>query len=372
MKKKLGIAAMLAVVMLAGCVPGSSSEKPSALPEDSTKTEVPADSQTVGSTEPLRVGIMPSAVGAPVQYAQENGYFEEEGLTVETVIFLSCSPINEAIAAEELDVACSGAATIFSLATGQVKLLADVAASGGMGIWVRPDNGIMTVQGEAEGLPDMYGSAETVKGQTFICSLGTASQFNVLRYLEQLGLNETDVEIVHMEFGAGAQAFNAGQGDAIATFAPYSSQVEAEGAVKCCTFEDATGTALYDRIFARNQGVETRRDDLVKFMRAVSRAMEVLGNDEEVRKEFSMRWFAEEGRTYDDATMAQEMIDRPYVTKEVLESDTYIFGEAMIGYGEFNVNIGKLEEDSIENVKNCFDASILEEATEVDVKVPAE
>ena len=85
-----------------------------------------------------------------------------------------------------------------------------------------------------------------------------------------------------------------------------------------------------------------------------------------------MRWFAEEGRTYDDATMAQEMIDRPYVTKEVLESDTYIFGEAMIGYGEFNVNIGKLEEDSIENVKNCFDASILEEATEVDVKVPAE
>ena len=108
MKKKLGIAAMLAVVMLAGCVPGSSSEKPSALPEDSTKTEVPADSQTGGSTEPLRVGIMPSAVGAPVQYAQENGYFEEEGLTVETVIFQSGAPINEAIAAEQIDIAVSG------------------------------------------------------------------------------------------------------------------------------------------------------------------------------------------------------------------------------------------------------------------------
>ena len=37
------------------------------------------------------------------------------------------------------------------------------------------------VQGEIEEYPEMYGSAETLKGKSFIASLGTASQFNVLR-----------------------------------------------------------------------------------------------------------------------------------------------------------------------------------------------
>ena len=316
----------------------------------------------------LRVGLMPSAVGAPVQYALENGYFDEVGLTVETIIFPSGAPINEAVAANELDVAMSGAATIFSLAGGDCTLLADIAASGGMGIWVRPDSEIMTVQGEASDAKEMYGSAETLKGKTFLCALGTASQFNVLRYLQQFGLSDTDVNIVHMEFGPGAQAFIAGEGDAIATFAPYSMQVEDAGAVKVCSFEDATGTALYDMMFARNQVVETRRDDLVKYVTAIERAIEAL-NDPAIRKEFSMRWFASEGRAYDEAAMDQEILDRPYCTKSVME-DNYVLGAAMVGYAEFNVSIEKLEPEQVDSVKTCFDGSILSDAVGIPIATP--
>jgi ABC-type nitrate/sulfonate/bicarbonate transport system substrate-binding protein len=318
---------------------------------------------------PLKVGLMPSAVGAPVQYALENGYFEEEGVEIEVVVFPSGAPINEAMAAKQIDVACSGAATIFSLATGTTKLLADVESSGGMGIWVRPDSPIMTVKGKVPGSPEIYGSKETVKGTRFLASLGTASQYNVLRYIDRLGLDESDIKIIHMDWGAAAQAFNSGEGDAIATFAPYSFQVMDKGAVMATTFEDATQTALYDMLFSRNDVIRDRRADLVKFMRAFQRAVEDLANDS-IRKDFSMRWFAENGRTYTDATMAQEMIDRRYVTKAQMTSGSYIFGEAMPSYARFNVSIGKIEEANLKNVDASFDPTILEEALGIELDTP--
>jgi ABC-type nitrate/sulfonate/bicarbonate transport system substrate-binding protein len=320
-------------------------------------------------TGPLKVGVMPSAVGAPVQYALENGYFADEGIEIDLILFPSGAPINEAVAAKQLDVACSGAATIFSLASGTNKLIADVESSGGMGIWVRPDSPIMTVQGQVPENPAMYGSTETVRGKKFIANLGTASQYNVLRYAERFGLKDTDIEIIHMDWGAGAQAFISGEADAIATFSPYSFQVMEKGAVLATTFEDATQTALYDMVFTRNEVIKERRDDLVKFMRAFQRAIEDLADDD-IRREFSMRWFADNGRTYSDEVMDQELIDRRYVTKELMSSDSYVFGEAMPQYARFNESIGKIEKDNLKYVDDCFDETIIEDAIGIDLTTP--
>ena len=323
-----------------------------------------------GDAEPLRVGLRPSAVGAPVQYAMENGYFDDAGVAVEMVIFPDGGAINEAIAAGELDIACSGAATVFALANGENVLIGDVEMSGGMGIWVQPDSDILSVKGEVEEYPEMYGSADTLKGKTFITNLGTASQFNILRYLQQFGLTDADVTLINMDWAPGVQAFSAGEADAIATFAPYSFQAEEAGGVQCCTFEDATETALYDMVFTSKKVLNDRRDDVVAFTSAFYRATEELAADDALRAEFSKEWFASEGREYDDETMAQEIKDRPYVTKELMSSDGYILGEAMYDYAAFNVSIGKIEEDQMENMKTCYDASIVSEALGIEVKQP--
>lgn len=322
------------------------------------------------SQEPLRVGLMPSAVGAPVQLAMEKGYFAEEGLNVSMIIFPTGAAINEAMAAGELDVACSGAATVFALANGETTLLGDVEMSGGMGIWVKPDSDILTVKGQIEKYPEMYGSVETLKGKSFICNLGTASQFNVLRYLEQFGLTDEDVTLINMDWSSGVQAFSAGEGDAIATFSPYSAQAEEAGGIKCCSFEDATETALYDMVFARKSVVAERRADVVAFLKGFYMATEDLATDDAMRAEWSMKWFASEGREYDDATMQQEIIDRPYVTKALLTSDAYILGDAMYSYAQFNVGIEKIEDWQLENMKTCFDSSLISEAIGGAVKQP--
>jgi len=323
-----------------------------------------------GAGQPLRVGLMPSAVGAPVQYAMEKGYFTDEGLNVTMVIFPTGAAINEAMAAGELDVACSGAATVFALANGEATLLGDVEMSGGMGIWVKPDSDILSVKGQIAKYPEMFGSAETLKGKSFICSLGTASQFNVLRYLEQFGLTDGDVTLINMDWASGVQAFAAGEADAIATFSPYSAQAEAAGGVKCCSFEDATETALYDMVFATKSVVAERRADVVAFLKGFYKATEELATDSATRAEWSKAWFASEGRQYDDATMSQEIIDRPYVTKALLTGDGYVLGDAMYSYAQFNVGIEKLEDWQLENIKTCFDSSLISEAIGGAVKQP--
>lgn len=350
MKRKIGILCVFLLVSATLLFAGGSAEKKAA---------------------PLKVGLMPSAVGAPVQYALEKGYFADEGLDIEIVIFPSGAPINEAIAAKQLDVACSGAATIFSLATGTTKLSADVESSGGMGIWVRPDSPILTVKGTLPDSPEIYGNPQTIRGTKFLASLGTASQFNVLRYIERFGVKESEIQIVHMDWGAAVQAFNSGEGDAIATFAPYSFQVMEKGAIMATSFEDATQTALYDMLFTRDEIIKNRRPELVKFVRAFERAIEDL-SDDRIRKEFSMRWFAENGRTYSEAEMDQELIDRRYVTKAQMTSGEYVFGEAMPSYARFNVGIGKIEPEDLKYVYSSFDPSILEEAIGISLKLPTD
>jgi ABC-type nitrate/sulfonate/bicarbonate transport system substrate-binding protein len=322
-------------------------------------------------SRPLRVGMMPSAVGAPVQYALEKGFFTNEGITVTPVVFPNGAAINEAVVAGELDVAMSGAATIFSLATGDCKLLADIAASGGMGIWARNTSSILSVRGQASEAKEMYGSVDTIRRKTFFATLGTSSQFNVLRYLQQFGLTENDINFVHMDSPAATQAFVAGEGDAIASMPPYTTQIEAEGGVKICTFEEATGTALYDMMFAPNTIVNSRRADLVKFVRAVERAIEDM-SDNALRQEFTLPWFRSEGKEYTEEAMAQEILDRQYCNRATMTSGDYVFGAAMIGYGEYNVSIERLEPEQVDNIRNCFDPTILEEAVGFDVKIPGE
>ena len=100
----------------------------------------------------------------------------------------------------------------------------------------------------------------------------------------------------------------------------------------------------------------------MKFLRAYYHATEDFINDEAMRAEWCMKWFASEGRTYDDETMAQEIKDRPYPSIEFMLSEDYILGEAMYDYAAFNVGIGKIEDWQMDAMETCYDASLISEA----------
>ncbi len=73
----------------------------------------------------IRVGTMPNHIGVPIQYAADQGLYKEAGLDVEVILFPTGAPINEALSAGKIDLAGSGMASVFALASGDAYWLGD-------------------------------------------------------------------------------------------------------------------------------------------------------------------------------------------------------------------------------------------------------
>lgn len=319
-------------------------------------------------TKKLVIGTMPLTVGVPVQYAYDQGYYADEGLDVEILIFSTGAPINEAYAAGQIDVAVSGLASVFSLALGQTRWIGEINTTGGLGIYARPDSPLLTEKGNVAGLPEIYGSKELVEGLEILGPLGTVSQFNAMAYVEKFGLTSEDYIQVHMEYGPAYQAFVSGEGDAVALNPPFTFDAEAEGYTCIATFEDSTGVSLVDGIFISEKIATERADDIEKFIRATYKACADL-QDDEIRYDFSIEWFNANGKEYDENALRSEIAVRDYIDADFMKEDDYIYGVGMLEIAEFFTDDGKIMEAQLPNVVKSFDASFIEKATGVSFNV---
>lgn len=339
MKQRRLLAAALAVTMasaLTAC--GGSGETTSGGGNGSAQ-------KGEGKYDVLNVGTMALTCGIPVLYAEEQGYFEEAGLDVNVELFATGAPINEAIAANQIDIAVSGFASVYSLANANCTWLADVNTTGGMGLYARSDAPI--AQNEAEN--GLIGDAENLKGMQILEPLGTAVQYMTESYAEKYGLTPSDINQVNMEYASAYQAFTTGEGDAMAANPPYSYQLEEGGYTKLCSFEDATGVNMCDGCFARNEVVEKRPEEVQLFVDCLVKAMDDL-QDEKLRSEYTRKVYDENAITCSDADLAHEIEDRDYVGSEAVKAEGYELGEAWIAITDFLVNAEKITEDNAPNV----------------------
>lgn len=168
-KISFAMAAVMTAGVMAGC---SDSDTPSA-----SNNTAASSFETAVEPATIRVGIVTNTMGVPAAYALENGFYEDEGINVEPVIFSTGSLVNEAFGAGEIDVAFSGLASIFSLATGQASWIGEINTTDGLGIYVRPDSPILDHKGEVEGYENVYGSADTLRGITILGPLGNVAQY---------------------------------------------------------------------------------------------------------------------------------------------------------------------------------------------------
>ncbi len=366
--KKRGVSILVALVLLTAVLTGCATQTPPSSAPSQAQTQT-SPAQATESASPskapefkkLTVGTMPLTVGVPVQYAFDNGFYEEEGLDVEIIIFATGAPINEAYAAGQLDVAVSGLASVYSLANGNAKWVGEINSTGGMGIFVRPDSPILDAKGQVAGKANIYGSADLVKGLKILGPLGTTAQFNAIGYAKCFGLSSADIEQVHMEYGAAYQAFQSGEGDAFAANPPFSFQAADAGYVCAATFEDSTGVSLMDGIFCTLKMYDDRREELVRFVRATYKACEEL-QDYDTRFEFSKTWFNANGKEYDDKTLASEIEVRNYIDKAYMSKSGYVFGKGMTQIADFFVQDGKIEKGNFPNVQASYDSGIIQEA----------
>lgn len=358
------LSAVVCAGLLSGCGEKTSGNQSNA-GNNNPSSASGSGAQLSGKT--LVVGTMAKTMGIPIQYAKEKGYFDEAGLDVEIVIFATGAPINEAMAAKELDVAVSGMASVYALATGNYTYVGDCTiASQGQSIFVRADSDIA----KAAGKDGILGSAETINGISILGPTATAAHYNAIQYAECFGLTSSDITVVNMEYAQAYQAFITGEGDAIATTPPYSNQLAADSAfVQAADLTQTSGAALTDAIYVQNEVAGNRSADIQAFLEVYYKASAELMADPAMRAEFGTKWYAEEGITYSEEDMANEIAGNDYTTVDFMNQSSYIFGSTMIHIGDFFVDQGMIESSNYPNIVNSMDTSYVETITGHAVKI---
>lgn len=236
------------------------------------------------SENTIHLAIMRTGFTLPLQYAVEQGYFEEMGLDVEVQYFDNGPQINEAIAAGDVDVAGIGEMpSITGAIANKSKVVAwmeDDEAS--IQAYARKDSDIVKAgKGNLAEYPEIYGTAQEWRGKNIICAKGTSSHYGLLATLEALGLTEEDVTITDMEGSKGATTFASGTGDIFFGFDPQWSEFWANSNdyVQVATCENA-GRSLCCVLIASEAFTNANSEDLTKFIQAMMKAEEELRVDE--------------------------------------------------------------------------------------------
>ena len=328
----------------------------------------------VSSGKTLNVGVQSNIISIPTVYAYEHGYFADLGLDVNLIIFPNGSPENEGLAAEQLDVASNGLASVYSLASGICDWIGE-SDSGTITayVYIRGDAEAVNHKGEIEGKPEMLGSAESLKGLRVLGPTSTMEQWIAASYFDQFGLTAgVDYEYLNMDRAAAAQAVITGNGDVfIATDVDYANMMEANGFVRAASALEATDTSFNNGFLARKEILEKRYDDVVLFLRGLYKAAEELEADHDLRNEFAYKFYSENGKPATEDDVKAETEIRPFIIPSDMTADDFYLGSGALGVGNFFAKIGTIEEEQVEFIEEGINVKPLMDAFGIEVK-PAE
>ena len=214
---------------------------------------------------PLTMGLMGSLDAVPLIIAKEEGYFEEEGVTVNLESFTS---------ARDRDIAFQGSEEIDGV-------MFDLVAVG-----IYNDNGIpVTVTSASDGAIGILAnenvqSLEELKGKTVIISRNTAMEYILNVALESVGLTMEDVIIEEVPaLPTRLELISNGQADVAIIPDPFFTMGLERGLHSLGTNEDL-GVNPFVYVF-REEVVNTKQEELKAFYRAYNKAIDFMNNSDE-------------------------------------------------------------------------------------------
>ncbi len=228
-------------------------------------------SGTVAAQAPVtvRVGTLKLVGGAPLFWADERGYFRQEGLDVRMVYFGAAAPVATATATGDVEVGATGiTGTLFNLAAGGGKIW--LVADRGQERPGYPLNAVVVPRSSYEAgirsLRDLRGK------RVGLTTLGSTFHYQIAKLLERERLAPQDVELVPLrDLSLVVQALRAGQIAAAILSPPWGAVAEEEGWGKVLFY---VGDRLVNQVTGVFYGDRMRqnRDLGVAFMKAYVRA----------------------------------------------------------------------------------------------------
>lgn len=257
MKRSLLSLALVAGLAMTGC--GSGEENAEAT-SDSTVT----------------IGMIPVADCAPVYIAMEEGYFEEEGINIETQTMQNASSIAPSVINGQLQYGC--AATTPLLAGVQQGLdivgvanLADVAPEAEDDV-----SGLLTSAGSDITRPrDLEGKTVGVNG------LGSILHVSAAAVIKADGGDPEAVQFVAMSFPDMASAVSDGTVDAVSVVEPFTGMAEENGGTLISPIYHTAFTpgGTMAMLFTERTYAEENAESVAAIQRALEKASETATED---------------------------------------------------------------------------------------------
>ncbi len=230
---------------------------------------------------PMRVTMMLEHEGFLMWYAQQNGWDKELALDLSLEITtLSGDDIilNNREGQKFWDVTAVGAvpATLYSKKFPiTVFALANIE-SRATEIFVRPDSGILNVQGYNSRYPSVYGSPESVKGKTFMVRENTSVFYTLMTWLKILGVELKDVNYINVSIPEMVQKFRYSNADGFVIWSPNSYDAIRLGYAHVASAEDMH--VFLPMVFCvDNEYAKNHTEELSKLVYMYSRACHAQG-----------------------------------------------------------------------------------------------
>ena len=264
MKKLLAL--MLALVMVFALAACGDSGEATATPTPAA-TEPAADTTDPSAETPLepitiKVGYMNNYGSLwSVLTAEQMGYMEEQGITLELSSFADGPTIISAMESGSIDIGYIGDGAHKLCAAGSAEIIALSHISNGDAVIGGPN----------------VTSLEDLAGKTVAYAAGTSSEVILTNALNSVGLTMDDITAMNMDPSAIVTAMLTEDVDACALWSPESLTVleQVEGTTKLAdnmTFSD-TSISLASWI-AMPDRVESERDMFVRFVTALFKGMD--------------------------------------------------------------------------------------------------
>jgi NitT/TauT family transport system substrate-binding protein len=224
-------------------------------------TRAPAPS-AVGPRDDLTLGVSPGYYSLPILVAQEQGYFDAQGLATTIRQHPTGTDGLKALRAGDVDVATASdfGFTAASLAAGgdELRILASLATFTGQEIVARRDRGIV-------GPADLRGKRIAVQG-------GSPLDFGLERYLVLHLIDPGDVTLVDLSYDDCLAAITDGSVDATVLFDQRLYEAKQRLGANATTWFSNSSQDLYWLLIGRADTVAGRKETMRRLLVALVQA----------------------------------------------------------------------------------------------------
>ena len=352
MKKLLALLLVLVMVTaFVACGSSTTSTTPNTTPSASNEPEATTPAEPEATVEPvtLNVGYMSNYASLwAVLTGINQGYFEEEGITVNLIQFEDGAAEIAAMEGGTIQLAYIGKGAHRLCVLGSAVIFAPSSVHTSDTMVVTAESGITSV--------------EDLAGKTVAYNGGSSSETAMDTALSLAGLSRDDITATALDINYIASAMASGSVDAAFTWNPYTDQIlkNVEGTTE---IEFETGSTNMSSWICLPDDYEANKDILVRYARALLKAMTYGANSD--NWEEVAQWVATQTATDYDACYTQTG-DAIWFSADDVAS--YLADGTLVGYYEGVMNdflsAESITAEEVSDVSNWVLLDVLQEAVD--------